>query len=235
MNEEINKNKIPDEALRLLPWYATGWLSSEERAYVKENLAEYPEFQELLLSEYEVIRLVKDDNSLLDQSLLDAPEVRLERVLGKIKALETVEGIQNEKESSWVKLKSFFQNLLFGESTKFQYASIAVVSTLAIALLFAFISPLVKEGNSFYPATIETSLHDNRNVTVLLVGLNTEPNAPKLLSVLKASNAKISSIPGKDAMYQITLPVKLTPDQTNLLIKSLSKNKDLFWFAGEAY
>jgi len=237
MNNEINKNKIPDEALRLLPWYATGWLSPEERTYIKKVLVEYPEFQELLNAEHEMIQLVREDKSLLDESLLESTQHRLERVLKRINA-EIVDGDVAKVASLGIisRLQVFLRSLFPEEASRLQYVAVAGVSTLSIALLFAFVAPLLTHDNVFYPATVEVPVKDNvKNTTVILVGLNTESNTPKLKMVLEEANGKIDAIPGKNGMYRITLPKKLGSEKTKSLIKQLSEYKDLFWFVGEAY
>lgn len=233
---KANKNKIPEEAIKLLPWYATGWLSSEERDYVKEILSESPELQNLLLTEHEMIRAVKEDKSLLERSSLESTELRLENVLKKIDLEPNNQTERKTSENLVSKLQNFISTFFSGDISKTQYAAFAAISTLSIALLFAFISPLVKEKNIFHPATVETAMRKNTgNVTILLVGTNVAPNNPELLNVLSEANATIDAIPGKDGMYSVSLSKKLTPKQTNKLVEKLLTHKDLFWFAGEAY
>jgi len=84
MNKKQTKKPIPSKALKLLPWYATGWLSPEEREYVQEILSQYPEFQEMLEREHQIINILKEDKSILDQSCLEDTEVRLKRVLNNL-------------------------------------------------------------------------------------------------------------------------------------------------------
>lgn len=237
MNNKANKSKILDKALRLLPWYATGWLTPKERSYVKEKLLEFPELQEQLLAEHRIIDIIKEDKSLLDESALEPSELRLKKVLKKIDVETTFVQVSKPKVALITRLKQAVDSFLSGGTTKIQYAGIAAVSTLSIALLFAFISPLVKQQNNiFHPATVETPGKERaENVTKLLVGLSTSPDAPELLRTLREVHAKINPVSGKDGMYRISLSEKLNSDQTNILIKKLSMRKDLFWFAGEAY
>lgn len=236
MNIKSNKNNIPEEAIQLLPWYATGWLSSEERDYVKEILSESPELQELLLAEHEMIRAVKEDKSLLEHTFLESTEIRLESVLKKID-LEPSNKIERKTSVDVAsKLKELVSTFFSGNVTKTQYAAFAAISTLSIALLFAFISPLVKEKNIFHPATVETTMRKNTgDVTILLIGTNVPPNNPQLLKVLNEAHATIDVIPGRDGMYSVSLPERLNSQQANKLVEELLMHKDLFWFAGEAY
>ena len=60
MNKTQHTTQIPDKALKLLPWYATGWLTSQERTYVQKTLSQYPEFQEMLDSEHKMINAIKE-------------------------------------------------------------------------------------------------------------------------------------------------------------------------------
>lgn len=232
--KQKTKNKIPVKALKLLPWYATGWLSPEERSYLKKVIAEFPELQELLKNELEMIRLIKEDHSILDQTLLEPVETRLENVLKKLEAKPNTEHAQSFLKIGLQKLTTIFD---LRDISKIQYAAIATVSTLSlIALLFTFISPLMKQDNIFYPAAHEeTHKKYSNTVTVLLIGLSTGLDNPTLLKLLKESHAIISAVPGKDGMYRIRLPEKLNPKQTANLIEKLAIHKDLFWFTGEAY
>lgn len=228
-----SQGEIPTEAIKLLPWYATGWLSPKERNYVKKVLAEFPELQELVVTEHKIIQLIKENESILEESLLAPTEQRLETVLKQLKDQPRHE---LTPQTIPVKIKSFIEAFLFGGASKAQYAAIATISILSIALLFAFISPLINQSNVFYPASLEDSRNEqSTNTTVLLVGLNTDTNNPTLVKLLEESHAIINAVPGKDGMYRIHLPTKLNPGQTENLINKLSVHKELFWFAGEAY
>jgi len=232
MNKKQIKKQIPDEALKLLPWYATGWLSPQEREFVQEILSQYAELHEILDSERKMINAIKEDKSILDQSCLETTEVRLNKILAQLPK----EKEKNEKTS----IKSnqgfliFLSKLFSSYSPKMQYAVIATVTTLTIALSFAFVAPLLDENNVYYPATSAIK-KSNINSTTLLVGLNTEATDPRLLKVLEENNAKIDLIPGKSGMHHLSLSVKLNAEQTKSLLKELTNNKELFWFAGEEF
>ena len=52
---------------------------------------------------------------------------------------------------------------------------------------------------------------------------------------LKGKLKKVESVPGKEGMYQITFNKKMNEAQIKEVLSSLSSNKELIWFAGEAY
>jgi len=225
-----NKTEIPEEALKLLPWYATGWLSNEERAYIQDILAKHPELQEQLDIELEIIDIIAKDKSILNLSSLDSPENRLDKVF------ETIDNTPKLDKKN----KSSFKNLLgswFLPPFSLQYASLTVVSVLTISLLFAFVVPLVNQKSNFHPATsTEKSVSQKSTpATILLVGLNGDPELLKTLDPLKNKLEKIDSVPGKKGMYRVSFKDKLIPEQTKELIEFLVSQKDMVWFAGEAY
>lgn len=231
--DKKSQNEIPAEAIKLLPWYATGWLPPEERNYIKKILNKFPELQEQVVTEHKIIQLIREDESLLEQSLLAPAEERLDTVLKKLKDNTKT---NPETQTLPLKIKSFIEIFLFGGASRTQYAMIATMSVLSIGLLFTFISPLMKESNIFYPAALEDSMsNQNKDHTVLLVGLTANPDDPTLIKLLQESHATITAVPGKDGMYRIQLPTKLSPIQTKKLINKFSSHKELFWFTGEAY
>jgi len=237
MNKMQTKKQIPPKALKLLPWYATGWLSPKEREYVQEILSQYPAFQEMLEQEHQIIKTLKDDKSILDQSCLEDTEVRLNKVLNNLpqtsnnKSPSKTSNTENQDKKN---LLAYFSALFSNDSAKMQYAVFAVMTMVSIGLLFAFISPLVEEKTVFYPAASSVA-KSNNSTTTLLIGLNTEPNHPRLLKILKEYNATLETIPGKSGMHHLSLSVKLNAEQTKNLLKKLTNDKELFWFAGEEF
>ena len=235
MNMNQTKKQIPDKALKLLPWYAIGWLSPQEREYIQEILSQYPEYRKLLATEQEVISTVKEDKSILDRSFLEPTEARLTKVLAQLPNIEKEQVKENINTGLTKKISRFFT----GFSTNFQYAVLASMTGLVIALSFAFVAPLLVEQNEatvFHPATTSTAIKkDSSHNTVLLVGLSIESSNPKLLTLLNDNSARIDTIPRKNGMYRIHLSDKLSPEKTKILLKKLIDNKELFWFAGEEF
>ena len=194
MNKSSNIKSVPEEALKLLPWYATGWLSSQKREYMQQVLSENPEFQETLHSEYQMISAVKEDKTILDKSCLQTTEVRLNNVLSRLPSNSTVSIAKKEVTTEETPKQSFLSSLalLFtGNPSKMQYAAFATITTFTFALLFAFVAPLVDNDTVYTPASASDQMSNNSSTTVILVGLSTEPKNPQLLGVLAEINAQI--------------------------------------------
>ncbi len=248
MNNNQEKIQIPDEALKLLPWYAIGWLSPQERAYMQKIMAKNPELQRMLDAERETISRVKEDKGILDQSCLESTEARLAKVLSNLPANQKsskeflceknipplADSFNKEKPFSgeWFAKKL---SPLLSSVPKIQYAAFAALTAFTIALIFAFVSPLIDDSNTFYPATATSIKISDNGATTLLIGLNTAVDDPRILSILKENNAKIYAIPGKKGMFHLSLSDKLDAKQTRMLVNKLTKNKALFWFAGEEF
>lgn len=240
MNKSPNDNKIPEEALKLLPWYATGLLSSQEREYMQSALSKYPELQRMLDLEHKAIQVLKEDKSILEQSCLKATEVRLEKVLSRLPSdnKSIIKNKQGASDGAVQQPKKWFASmlsLLFSGRSTFQYAAFASVTAVTIALLFAFVAPLVNNENTFYPATTSSIKMSRSSTTTILIGLNTKVNDPRILKILKENRAKIDAIPEKNNMYRLSLSDKLNAKQTKNLLEKLTGHKELFWFAGEEF
>lgn len=230
-----NYNNIPEEAIKLLPWYATGWLSAEERSYVNNVLKEYPELQDLLDDEIEMIKLISEDKDIINSSSLETPDIRLSKVLYDI------DNTTKAKKSRIAPGLKGLINSWLPASFNTQYASFAAVAILSITLLLAFVAPLVlqekNQQSSFEPATTtENNLSkDHTSTTILLVGIKGDPEKLKTLRPLKNKLSKIEHVQGKAGMYKVSFKNKLMPEKTQELIQYLLSQKEMVWFAGEAY
>ena len=80
--------KIIDEARLLLPWYLTNTLSDEEQDLVNRALEASSELRKEFVREEKMMRLVKENTSLLELSALDTTEQRLENTLARIEREE---------------------------------------------------------------------------------------------------------------------------------------------------
>lgn len=245
-------DKIPMEALRLVPWYATGALSTDERAYIKEQLKKHPSLKKYIAEEQEIIDIVDEDKSLLDLSALEPTTVRLEKVLEKMEnlsqdstsdfseELSNAEALPIDKESSQTslgnKIRELTNSIFFGDNNSFKYASFASI-TVFLALLVAFISPLIKNdsGAVFHPASEKANESGKHTGTQLLVGIKTETHNTWLTDFLKRNDASLSKVPAKNGLYHINLNEKLNTDEIKSLLDQLNSQKEVIWFAGEAY
>jgi len=236
------KGEIPMEALQLVPWYVTGCLSADERDYFQKILKKYPALQEHLKEEQELIKLVNQDETILELSSLEPTEVRLKNILGRLENASSVEApllTNNAKPAHTGNiLTNWLQSLVSGDAyNRLHFASFATIAIFA-ALLVAFIAPMVKDKSktSFHPATVQTTEHTQRtSETILLLGLNGSAQDIWLVNFLKKNHAKLSKIQGKDGLYRIRFSKKLTKNQTAALINQLNQQNKLIWFAGEAY
>ena len=231
MNKKQNNNEIPIQAIELLPWYALGLLAPEEQDYVEQMLLEFPELQEHLKTEHEMVKVLKEEQETFSLSAIEDREKRLSRLLARDefghKKRKKQEPISN-------RLVNIFTDLFAGQMSKTQYLGFAAITTLSIALLFAFTIPLLEHKSTFYPAAVDSKDTKEKGNTVL-VGLNVEPNDPRLLRILKEHRVKTTAIPGKDGMYRLSF--SNTPSKLDLekLLTTLSKQTKLVWFVGEAY
>lgn len=255
-----NSEIITVENFGLISWYATGWLSADERMHVHKLLIRHPELKSYIEDEQHIIQQVKADKSVLELSALEPIETRLDRVMTQIDevpqtsmAQEPLQGSTSEtvpvttmttpSSGSGIKNKfnDFVQSLLSGNASTMKYASFASLSVL-VALLVAFMAPMInselnqKTDTAFHPATIQTAETQKQMATTqLLVGLNESAQNNWLENIMQKNNAKLTKIPGKDGLYRIQFNRKLNADEIKSLLNQLNSHKESIWFSGEAY
>ncbi len=229
-----SNNQIFEEALKLLPWYASGQLTSTEMNYVDDALKAYPELQDQLKTEYKIRNFLNEEKDLFYFSALESSEERLKAVFNNevFNVANTRIEDAAEDQQQVLGIKGFIQSLLSGHMTKAQYMGFASVVTLSIALLFAFVEPLVNPKNTFHPAYVGTS---QSNDTSILVGLNVAPDDSRLIGILSEFQTRTVEVAGKKGMYRISFTEKPSSQDLKNLLKKLSKNEKLIWFVGESY
>ena len=241
MNIDTKNNEIPERALELLPWFVTGQLSSEDNAYFKEVLHSNSVLESLVEEERNVFNLVIEDKSLMGLSTLASPESRLENVFKQIDniSVETPSSISTNENQSFVdKIKSDISAWVpatFGVTEYARFASVALL-VISLSVMMAFVAPLFTADSEFTPAAAKSAeVVNDKSTTILLVGTNGSMDSLQSLPLLKGKLKKVESVPGKEGMYQISFNQKLNNAQIKEVLSSLSSNKDLIWFAGEAY
>ena len=109
-------DKIIEEARLLLPWYLTNTLSDDEQELVNQALEVSPELRNEFVREEKMMRLVKENTSLLELSALDTTEQRLENTLARIEREDQRSDAAHEvyvaaKQPSQVAKNSWFSRL----------------------------------------------------------------------------------------------------------------------------
>ncbi len=237
MNTDTKNNEIPEKALELLPWFVTGKLSPEEYTYFTEELKNNSALESMVEEERNVFNLVTEDKSLIGLSTLAPPESRLENIFKQIDNLPA-----DTPTASNTNLIDKFKNIISSWiPTSFsttEYARFASVSLLVVSLaaLMAFVAPLFTEKSEFTPATAKTANIINEQLTtVLLIGTSGSIDSLQSHPLLKGKLKKVESVPDKEGIYQISFNKKLSKTEVKDILSSLSANKELIWFAGEAY
>ena len=178
------KTNSKQEAISLLPWYSLGKLTDSENKIVEAALKEDPSLKEQLLTEQSMISIVNEDKSLLDASLFEDTQSRLDNVLAKIDIMEgtqaatatkpaaAVEAVKpaiekaktikktEKKESLISQLKAKLDEMLGSSSHSFTYAVFAALTVVQLGLLVFFIVPSVNmdKESEFYVASAESQM-----------------------------------------------------------------------------
>jgi len=247
------KTNSEQEVINLLAWYNIGKLSDDEKAMVEEALEKDPSLKEHLAIEQSMATLVKEDKSLLDQSLFEDSHSRLDGVLAKIDLLEgtqkvaatkTAEPVKStkveEKESIFAQLKAKFDEFLTSSSHSFTYAVFAALTVVQLGLLVFFIVPSVNmdDESEYYVASAETKVLDNPTQaieqpggTVLIISMTGHITLDGLSSL--SSDVKIDLLPSTSGYYRVRVNKKLSEIELQELKNELSKKHGAVLFIGE--
>lgn len=243
------KTTTKQEVINLLPWYNLGELSGDEKQMVEKALIDDPSLKEHLLIEQSMVALIKEDKTLLDQSLFDDTQSRLDGVLAKIDLLEGVQQTSKtksnttttvEKISLFSQLKTKFDDLLTSSSQNFTYAVFAALTVVQLGLLVFFIVPSVNmEGEGEYyvaSADVQTlgtpsKALTKKGGTVLLISVPGHIKLDYITSL--SSDVRIDLLPSTDGYYRVHVSKKLSETELQELKNELSKKHGTIQIIGE--
>jgi hypothetical protein len=241
MNTNTKNNHLPKKALELLPWFAIGVTSAEEQAYFQQALLKYPELQKLLDQELEIKRLVSEDKSLLDLSVLEPMDERLKSVLNQIDSIAVNQTDNHQVNIGFAGIfKRALKSWIPADLGIWQYSGFASAAIL-VAVLMAFVAPLFNQGkiteqSKFTTASaVNPEVNEVASTTVLLVGFNGSPEDLRGFPAFKDKLEKIEAVPSKKGIYRVSLNKKLDKVKTKELIETLMAQKELVWFVGEDF
>jgi hypothetical protein len=246
------KTTTKQEVINLLAWYNLGKLSDDEKTMVESALSEDPSLKEELLVEQSMAALVKEDKTLLDQSLFEDSQSRLDGVLAKIDILEGTQTaakpeivkqttVATEKKQSYFsQLKAKFDDLLASSSHSFTYAVFAALTVVQLGLLVFFIVPSVNmeaEGE-YYTASADTQVINTtvqnpavEGGTVLIIGMQGHIRLDGITSL--SSDVQIDLLPSASGYYRVRVNKKLSDTELQELKNELSKKHGAIQFIGE--
>ncbi|MGK0272814.1 MAG: hypothetical protein ACI88H_003490, partial [Cocleimonas sp.] len=112
---------------------------------------------------------------------------------------------------------------------------------LSVAVLASFIAPKHSDTSVFIPASAVTQPTDNQaslvnaKNTILLVGFKGTSAELSNNDALKGKQIKIESPPDKDGFFQISFKDSMSKDEIKQTLDALLAQKEIIWFAGEAF
>lgn len=222
MNSHESGNLI-DEARLLMPWYLTNKLSSEEQRLVNEALEQSAELRGEFLQEEKMMRLVKENKSLLELTAMDTTEQRLDKILSRIQHEEQQLPVQNpatskqeEKSAGW--LGKFFRSGLFG--TDWLSPANAVFASLLVCQLgvlgYMQLSPSPSEGVVYESASVAKApvgqAGIKKSTAIFLMEFRDDAPYGEVCDFLNAWNARVVSGPDSQNMFSVELSTDSTTD-----------------------
>ena len=237
-----NSHDIPKAVLELLPWYAMGKLSEEDQTFFEKALSKYSLLKKQLEQESQLIELITSDKTLIDLGVNSSQEERLKSVMNMIDISESKEHTKIHNKASSIsslinKLKYTFHLLIPNQEGTSKYTRLASIGilVLSVGILTAVIAPVFTEKSDFIPASAKSKISIEQTTTSLLVGFNGTSIELTNNAALKDKLTNISPAPEGEGIYQIKFEKKLSLEVIKQTLDALQNQKELIWFAGEAF
>lgn len=223
--------KFIEEARLLLPWYLTNTLSDEEQDLVNRALEASPELRKEFVREEKMMRLVKENTSLLELSALDTTEQRLENTLARIEregqssetaivASDTPLGFAAAKtEGSW--LSRLFKQKLF-DIDWLTPANAVFASLLAVNVGVLGYHQLNKEEVMFDVAAVPESSGESLKQQFLMEFRSDAPYV-EVCDFLHQWDARIISGPSNRNVFTVEMASPAHTDAMALADKIMAK------------
>lgn len=221
MNSDEPDNLI-DEARLLMPWYLTNKLSEQEQALVNKALESSAELRKEFLNEEKMMRLVKENSSLLELSALDTTDQRLANTLLRIEQEEQRQDAgetppHNNRQSSTTWLDKLFGKPLFD----FNWLSPAnAVFAGLLAVQIGVLGYFQLSGSSAEPQTLYSSasvaqIETNKSdkITFLMEFLDDAQHG-EVCDFLNTWNARIVGGPDDMNLFSVEMDANFTNDAT---------------------
>lgn len=244
-----NKNKnnysdIPQEILELLPWYAIGVLSENDRMSFDKALLEYSQLENALKQELQLIKTVSMHKSIFDVSIIASQDERIKSVFNVIdnpklqiqeQHLNTSIDVQTTSISLKDKIKNVFNNLFPDSESQYALLSVGVL-IFSVVVLTSFTTPHKTDVSDFNLASAKSEIIENKQAkTSLLVGFNGSSKELGNNHSLKNKFLKIETTPDVPGIYQVTFKETLSSEEIQTMLNELQKQEELIWFAGEEF
>jgi hypothetical protein len=240
MNSHKPDNLI-DEARLLMPWYLTNKLSAEEQKLVNKALEASAELRKEFLNEEKMMRLVKENSSLLELNALDTTEQRLANTLARIEHEEQRQGSdkqaappgthQVQPAKSW--LGRLFSKPLFElnwlSPANAVFAGLLVLQAGVLGYMQISGSP---EQETIYSSASVTGTTDNNNAAdpqkaVFLIEFQDQASHGEVRNFLHDRQARIIAGPDNMNMFSVEMSMGETTDTAAMVenIRQLAEDK----------
>ncbi len=234
MNSDKPDN-LMNEARLLMPWYLTGQLSAEEQELVNKALEQFTELRQELLNEKKMMRLVKENSSLLELNALDTTEQRLANTLARIdqEAMHpTVAGDHNLPEKNhqtgrkssarWLD-KLFSTPLLNFNGLSPANAVLATLLMFQVGVL-GYMHISKPESQVQYTSasvqSINTATEQQKQKTLLFIEFEKDTRYGAICDFLNERGARI--VDGPDSMNVFSVEMSTdTPANANKLVETI--------------
>lgn len=154
-----------EQARLLLPWYATGALDDSEKRVVEHALRDSPELQQELHEQDFMFDIIKKDQSVLDISVVNTVEQRLDDLLGRIDVYENsiqpdvrATSEDNSVSNFKSKLNAWLSELFSIPAMRYATAGMAAILMIQVVVFMGFQLASPDQGATYKPVETDMSI-----------------------------------------------------------------------------
>lgn len=252
-----------EEARLLLPWYITGKLTDAEKELVERMLEQDASLRADYLREVNVVKLIRENNSLLKLTAVDTTQQRLDKLLKRIdrevpaisveiepiptltpnlnanskKTRVKSPAISNVLNEILVQVKEFFT---FSPTNALFASLIAVQIGLVAWYAYGSLKPNTSVENIYESASVvelpNTRNTANNNSLILLMEFNDKASIGQVKEFLGKWNARILDGPDENNYFKIEVKQGSANDkQVDSLVQQMKQDQSVVTFVGKNY
>jgi hypothetical protein len=228
------------EAEYLLPWYVTGQVSDEERAFVDRILEDSFLLQQEFVEQKQLSEVIQQDVNVVDLSVLDSTGQRLQGLLKRIDQESQYEAIGESTGFGFSGISGLVQKarkvivpFWEGRPNNFVYAVLASLVVFQFVMFVWLVSSSPNEEVEYVVATpggIEQSTNSE-----LLIEFSPRASKEDIKQILSEIKGFVAETPAGSYLYRIVLERKLSESEFTAFIESLKNKNELIIFAGKGY
>jgi len=259
---QYHQSDSVEEARLLLPWYITGKLSDAEQELVERMLEQDAHLRADYLREVNVVKLVRENNSLLKLTAVDTTQQRLEKLLKRIEretpavalvpdpmpTLTLSVGTKSDKTAKKTKsVTNVFSELVTRLTDFFNFSPTNAVFASLLAVQIGLVAwyaytdfkPSASAEKVYQSVTVpetHTTAGNTADSLILLIDFNDKASIGQVKEFLNKWNARILDGPNENNSFKIEVKHRSAADKrVDSLIQQMNQDQAVVAFIGKDY